>query len=1512
MIKIKMLTLLLILPSFIFSLHITVPVDQLNYTISDFEGYKKICLENGVTVGNPGSPEIPSFVYTLFLPTNQKIKYVNIAAAEWEEIAGEYLLFPVQPPALLNGPLKFFGPDSEIYQCPGFYPENLVIAFHSGNLRGYHLGQILIAPFRYEPITKKLYVLRKLVLDIETEPYAGGIKPYRQTRFSQKIFENILQTMFQFKFLGGTIHHPEVSIEDNTEDLLPSDLPSFSGTPLDLIIVTTEPFVPVYEEFLRYKKLFGFNGVIKTMEWIRNHYLGVDDAEKLRNFIREAVEKWGVSFVLLGNDVPDIPTRWVWVDYVMGSYPAHFTTDLYYSDLDGNWNFDGDEQFGEVSDSIDLYPDVFVGRIPAHVPDDVAHYLNKTLSYLFALQSPPNSNESWQRQALFVTSMFWSQNDSYYLARNQLSPLLPGNFGRNFFNESSKQQILRGIKEGYNLITWLAHGDVNLLRARTNPREYVSNFDFDSLANNIYPFMVVISCFTGPFQEDCLGEHWVMNPHGGGIGYIGPTSSSAAYNHIDYIRTLFPHLFSELLSVSLAFSKIPWIVYAQFDNWHRVFQYSLNLLGDPTLKLWEVVPHRIDSVLVDPDTLNVGYDTLTLHIYPMIERFEVVYYKENEVFLKDSGFVGIAVTPLRTRSTGFLKYTIIADGCVPYIDSLYVLPLSGYLVYQGQRVVDTLGNGDGIPNPGEIIDLFIGLRNTGTQPLDSVFLRIASLDSFVTILVDTARYGVIMPGGVEENLTPLRIAIGPWTPDGYEVYLALDIGGFYSDSCSFTVEAPVLRLFTQDYILDGGVYKVLPVVENCGSGDADSVYALVRSYSDTVVVLDSLVYFGAVSSGHVVSARDTFRLMLNYPGRVVYSFALYSRGWQVEERQVVLGRPMRVDSLWAFGTPNSVVLNWVMVSGAVGYRIYRALEPNGDFEYIGNPLTRVSYYEDLGVELGRDYYYYVVAVDSSLNQGYASDTIKARVNPAVALGWPRMVFGYLFSSPNFGDLDPDYPGLEVVVSSRNGDVYIWHCDGTPVGIDPYGRIFSCNSEIWSSPAVGDVDRDGNLEICFGIRRWGENLYILRRSGISWVPMDNWPKSLDGSIIGSPVLADIDNDGDLEVFVITEAGRFYVFHHTGEGVYSPDGILKVLYGWHGGSPAVGDLNNDGDLEIVACGGSQSDSLFIWDRHGNYFGVFPKQVAAKMCYSPVLGDVIGDGSLEICFYTDSTDMVHLLDMNGNLVWQRYIPALGDVEGYPVLANVVGDGRPEVVVGSNRGSMFLSVLDSLGNIVSGFPVSLGWEFKLPVVGDVDGDGMMDLVCGAGDWNLYAFHNNGGLVSGYPIHFGIRIEQSPALYDIDQDGKLELMIGANDYRFWVFDLDGQFFEWPKFRYDPYNSGCYKSLYWANVGEVVTKSGGDRFYFGVYPNPFKNRCVIRLKIPSSKLVGQNREAVKDFSLVVYDVLGRQVRMFNLDPARLDQISDIIWDGSDNLGRKLPSGIYFVRLKVGQLNAIRKAILLNH
>lgn len=93
-----------------------------------------------------------------------------------------------------------------------------------------------------------------------------------------------------------------------------------------------------------------------------------------------------------------------------------------------------------------------------------------------------------------------------------------------------------------------------------------------------------------------------------------------------------------------------------------------------------------------------------------------------------------------------------------------------------------------------------------------------------------------------------------------------------------------------------------------------------------------------------------------------------------------------------------------------------------------------------------------------------------------------------------------------------------------------------------------------------------------------------------------------------------------------------------------------------------------------------------------------------------------------------------------------------------------------------------------------------------------------------------------------------------------------------------------------------------------ISPNPFTDRTDIRFQITENQrqdVRSKNQEA----SLEIYDCSGRLVKSFNLTSVILLHASAVPWYGTDESGKLLPSGVYFIQAKGGDLNLTKKVIL---
>jgi hypothetical protein len=83
------------------------------------------------------------------------------------------------------------------------------------------------------------------------------------------------------------------------------------------------------------------------------------------------------------------------------------------------------------------------------------------------------------------------------------------------------------------------------------------------------------------------------------------------------------------------------------------------------------------------------------------------------------------------------------------------------------------------------------------------------------------------------------------------------------------------------------------------------------------------------------------------------------------------------------------------------------------------------------------------------------------------------------------------------------------------------------------------------------------------------------------------------------------------------------------------------------------------------------------------------------------------------------------------------------------------------------------------------------------------------------------------------------------------------------------------------------------------YPNPFNPSTTIKYAIPQQSFV----------TIKVYDIVGREVKTL-VNTERSPGIYSVQWDGNNNFGSKVTSGIYLYRVVAGNFTQVKKMILL--
>ncbi len=321
------------------------------------------------------------------------------------------------------------------------------------------------------------------------------------------------------------------------------------------------------------------------------------------------------------------------------------------------------------------------------------------------------------------------------------------------------------------------------------------------------------------------------------------------------------------------------------------------------------------------------------------------------------------------------------------------------------------------------------------------------------------------------------------------------------------------------------------------------------------------------------------------------------------------------------------------------------------------------------------------------------------------------------------------------------------------------------------PLAVDIDADGRLEIVVATRN---QLSVVESDGS---PVEGFPVSFPrGSGISSALaVAELGPAPGVtgatalpSVVFATADGSLAVIEASGK---PRPGFPVKLTAPAAGAPTVGDLDGDGQLEILI--GTTAGHIDAIRGDGRHLPGYPAKVTAPVTTSITLGrfDPKGD---PVLVFGDDKGRLHAWSRPGRELPGFPYKAKFTLAGQPVLGDVNDDGRFEVAVGSK--DYRLHVVGPNGKALDGFPVETGYRiYAACAMVDLDADGVVEVLAASGDGKLYAVSGLGKAVRGFPVKIGGRLRASPVAADIDLDGRPEIVIGSDRGKLFVLRADGK-----------------------------------------------------------------------------------------------------------------------------------------
>lgn len=337
----------------------------------------------------------------------------------------------------------------------------------------------------------------------------------------------------------------------------------------DLLIITISDFKKPLNSLVKHKEKMGIKTKLVTLNDIKDTK-GRDTQEKIKYFIKEAIEELGIKYVLLVGGIKgqskswNLPVRYSHViitENKQEKIEPEFLSDLYYADIydsEGNfssWDTNENDIFGEQDgsvkiDEMDLYPDVYLGRLPCRNKREVRIMVDKIIEY-----EKKKADDSWFKKIILVSGDHWKDPEHIsegVLIMDEAAEIMEGFTPVKVYTTEKNQILVRDINgpinKGAGFLYFSGHGSETAWGIRYPPdctgtapmltkfgiSKYYTPMYMNLLRNrNKLPITVVGGCNNGQFDisisKNGLGYSncwaWKLTSHkkGGSIATIANT-----------------------------------------------------------------------------------------------------------------------------------------------------------------------------------------------------------------------------------------------------------------------------------------------------------------------------------------------------------------------------------------------------------------------------------------------------------------------------------------------------------------------------------------------------------------------------------------------------------------------------------------------------------------------------------------------------------------------------------------------------------------------------------------------------------------------------------------------------------------------------------------------------------------------------------------------------------------------------------------------------------------------------
>jgi hypothetical protein len=797
--------------------------------------YQRITVPGAACLNEPGLPELPVLSTLIAIPDHGSA-YVELVGSR-SSVLRDVTPYPFQEEGL---PAGSFARDEEYYRGGRQLPDQLLRQSEPQIMRDFRLIQVQVQPFVWDARTHELAVHEQLTLRVRftDEP---GPNELDGPRTISPGFDKVYSSLI-------------LNYADHRNGM-------FVHTPPRIVLLHGAFNDPLYlsllDSFALWKRQKG-----AEVQVVSTAVAGTSNTE-IKTYLQG-----------LYDDPQTRPDYIILIGDVTGSFPVP------------GWNTSngfGDYPY-QLLAGTDQLGDVFIGRISA----ENTSQLNVIMAKVYAYERDINvDNAQWLNRMLLTADTLYDGlsvvNLSYYIRDISLAHNPDYTYTMLCQNSPNPTAMNAAINQGVGIFNYRGYAGMSGWSVSEN-----------NLVNvNRLCHAVILTCNTGNYDATGTTEQFIRvgtaaAPKGAvtAMGMWGSGTATMPNNALcgaihDGIFTQGMRTMGEaLLHSKLQFSRLYGIsnpsMCASFTQW-------CNLMGDPTVEVYTGIPNVFSTDA--PASLPAGTNSLELSVTDQ-EDFPVEGACATISMINGAGTTILGRGYTDGSGSVHLSFSANAtDGSIVLTVSKHdfkalqqTIPVVTGTLLPGIPLIDddaqgaSSGNGNGIANAGETLEVLFFLRNTSPGLISGATGYLTCDSPYATVLDSLLAFTALMPGASIYCQAPALIQIAPGAPNQtllrFTLHLTDTAQNVYTVVDHISITDAELSLYTwqiadgANSVLDPGETAPLNLtLSNIGSVGVENLTGELFTGNDLVAVIDSLGQFGAVDPGGQASTpSDNFSL----------------------------------------------------------------------------------------------------------------------------------------------------------------------------------------------------------------------------------------------------------------------------------------------------------------------------------------------------------------------------------------------------------------------------------------------------------------------------------------------------------------------------------------------------------------------------------------------------------------------------------------------------------------------------